>query len=215
MFTGIIEEVGRLLEMEPRSAGSRLRIAASHVTSDLNEGDSVSVNGVCLTAVAIRPGSFGADASPETLERSTLGSLAGGSPLNLERALRPQSRLGGHIVQGHVDGVGRVVSVEQLGDDNWWLRVQAPPELDRYLVFKGSVAIDGISLTIARIEDGILAVTIIPHTWSNTNLRGKRPGDTVNLETDVLAKYVEKMLASIETKPKKGLTVEDLREQGY
>jgi riboflavin synthase len=215
MFTGIIEEVGSLQEIEPRTAGSRLRIAASLVTSDLNEGDSVCVNGVCLTAVAIRAGSFGADAAPETLRRSTLGSLQSGSPLNLERALKPQSRLGGHIVQGHVDGVGRVTGVERLGDDNWWLNVEAPRELDRYLVFKGSIAIDGISLTIARIEESVLSVTIIPHTWNNTNLRGKRAGDMVNLETDVLAKYVEKMLASIETQPKKGLTVESLREQGY
>ena len=214
MFTGIIEEMGSLQAVEPRSAGSRLRIAAHKIMSDLREGDSVSVNGVCLTAVDLKPGSFAADASPETLQRSSLGELRTGSPVNLERALQANARLGGHIVQGHVDGIGRIVSLDLLGDNNWWLKVQAPAELDRYLVFKGSVAIDGISLTIAALEDGVLSVTIIPHTYANTNLRGKRPGDTVNLETDVLARYVEKMLGTLELKQDR-LTIDKLQQQGY
>jgi len=214
MFTGIIEELGRLEAVEPRAAGSRLRIGARTVMSDLREGDSVSVNGVCLTAVDLKPGSFAADASPETLQRSSLGALRTGSPVNLERALQANARLGGHIVQGHVDGIGRIVSLDLLGDNNWWLKVQAPPELDRYLVFKGSVAIDGISLTVAALEDGVVSVTIIPHTYENTNLRGKRPGDVVNLETDVLARYVEKMLGTLDLKQSR-LTIGDLREQGY
>ncbi len=214
MFTGIIEELGRLENAEPRSAGSRLRIAARKIMSDLREGDSVSVNGVCLTAVDLKPGGFGADASPETLQRSSLGALRPGAPVNLERALQANARLGGHIVQGHVDAMGRIVSLDLLGDNNWWLKVQAPPELDRYLVFKGSIAIDGISLTVAALEDGIVSVTIIPHTYENTNLRGKRPGDTVNLETDVLARYVEKMLATLEIKPER-LTIGKLQQQGY
>lgn len=214
MFTGIIEELGRLDAAEPRSAGSRLRIAAHTIMSDLRDGDSVSVNGVCLTAVDLKPGSFSADASPETLQRSTLGALRTGSPVNLERALQAHSRLGGHIVQGHVDALGRVVSLDLLGDNNWWLKVQPPPELDRYLVFKGSIAIDGISLTIAALDDGILSVTIIPHTYENTNLKGRRPGDAVNLETDVLARYVEKMLATLSIRPDR-LTVDKLQQQGY
>jgi len=214
MFTGIIEEMGSLQAVEPRSAGSRLRIAAHKIMSDLREGDSVSVNGVCLTAVDLKPGSFAADASPETLQRSSLGELRTGSPVNLERALQANARLGGHIVQGHVDGIGRIVSLDLLGDNNWWLKVQAPPELDRYLVFKGSVAIDGISLTVAALEDGVLSVTIIPHTYANTNLRGKRPGDTVNLETDVLARYVEKMLGTLDLKQDR-LTIDKLQQQGY
>lgn len=214
MFTGIIEELGRLEAMEPRAAGSRLRIAARAIMSDLKEGDSISVNGVCLTAVDVKPGGFSADASPETLQRSTLGALRSGTPVNLERALQASSRLGGHIVQGHVDGLGRVVSLDLLGDNNWWLKLQAPPELDRYIVFKGSIAIDGISLTIAALEDGVLSVTIIPHTYENTNLRGKRPGDSVNLETDVLARYVEKMLGTLDIRQDR-LTVDKLQQQGY
>jgi riboflavin synthase len=215
MFTGIIEELGRLESIEPRSAGRRLRIGARQVMSDIREGDSISVDGVCLTAVELKPASFGADASPETLERSTLGTLRAGAPVNLERALQANARLGGHIVQGHVDGLGRVISLDLLGDNNWWLKVETPPELDRYLVFKGSVAIDGISLTVAALEAGVLSVTIIPHTYENTNLRGKRPGDAVNLETDVLARYVEKMLGALDVKAGSRLTIDDLREQGY
>ena len=214
MFTGIIEEVGRIAGIEQQETGARFRIGASLVTKDLREGDSVAVNGVCLTAVGLSGDSFGADVSPETLKRSNLASLKGGSVVNLERPLTPSSRLGGHIVQGHVDGMGELLSLELLGDDNWWLQIKVPPELDRYFVYKGSVAIDGISLTIASIENGVLAVTIIPHTYRNTNLRTREPGDKVNLECDVLAKYVEKMFSALQA-PKPGLTVEGLRELGY
>ncbi|MBI5084580.1 MAG: riboflavin synthase [Acidobacteria bacterium] len=214
MFTGIIEELGVVASVEPRSAGSRLRIRAPKVCGDLKEGDSVCVDGVCLTAVALETSSFAADAAPETLERSSLGRLRPGDPVNLERALLATSRLGGHIVQGHVDGTGEIVSIEPLGDDNWWLQVRVPAELQRYLVFKGSIAIDGISLTIARVEDDVVGVTIIPHTRANTTLRAKGPGDMVNLETDVLAKYVEKMLATLDVSGRK-LTVEGLLDQGF
>ncbi len=214
MFTGIIEEVGAVEGLESRAAGSRIRVRAPLVSSGLGKGDSICVNGVCLTAVDLRAGSFSADVSPETLSRSDLGQLRQGSLVNLERALQPSSRLGGHIVQGHVDGVGEVESLDPLGDDNWWLQVRVPPELDRYLVFKGSIAIDGISLTVARVEGGVISVTIIPHTYANTNLREKKPGDRVNLETDVLAKYVEKMLSALDLRPR-GLTLERLREEGY
>jgi riboflavin synthase len=214
MFTGIIEEVGSLDAIEPRAAGSRLRLRGALITSDLRDGDSICVNGVCLTAVERKGDCFGADVSPETLRRSSLGWLKVGSPVNLERALQPTSRLGGHIVQGHVDGVGKVVSLDLLGDNNWWLKVRVPAELDRYLVFKGSITIDGISLTLAAVEGDVVSVGVIPATYENTTLRVKKAGDPVNLETDVLAKYVEKMLSTLDVKRPR-LTVEGLLEQGF
>jgi riboflavin synthase len=215
MFTGLIEEVGSVEALDPRPAGSRLRLHAPHIAPGLREGDSVAVSGVCLTAVDLRPAGFSADVSPETLRRSSLGTLRAGAPVNLERALQPSSRLGGHIVQGHVDAVGAIESLELIGGDNWWLRVAVPDHLDRYLVFKGSIAIDGISLTIAAIENLVLSVTIIPHTFENTTLRFRSPGDPVNLETDVLAKYVEKMLGALDLRPNRPLTEERLREEGW
>jgi riboflavin synthase len=208
MFTGIIEELGTVV-----TAGSRLSIRCSTVMTDLTEGASVAVNGVCLTAIDLRADGFSADLAPETLRRSNLGDLRPGSCVNLERPLLPTSRLSGHIVQGHVDGTGEFLGLEPLGEDNWWLRIRVPAELDRYLVFKGSIAIDGISLTIAALEGDVLSVTIIPHTYRHTTLGGYRPGSRVNLECDVLAKHVEKMLAKIDVKAP--ITVDNLRENGY
>jgi riboflavin synthase len=214
MFTGIIEELGEVELLELRQTGARLRVRCATVLADAHFGASIAVNGVCLTAVDITPRSFSADLAPETLRRTSLGALRPGSAVNLERPLSPASRLGGHIVQGHVDGVGELISLDALGDGNWWLQVRVPPELDRYLVFKGSVALDGISLTVADIDAGRLAVTIIPHTYQNTNLKQRRPGDRVNIECDVLAKYVEKLVANMRAVPS-GLTIEKLREEGY
>jgi riboflavin synthase len=208
MFTGIIEELGTV-----EAAAPRLRVRCSTVLGDSAEGASIAVNGVCLTAVDLRPDSFAADVAPETLRRSNLGALRPGSRVNLERPLSPTGRLSGHIVQGHVDGTGEFVSLEALGDDNWWLRIRVPAELDPFLVYKGSIAIDGISLTIAALEGDVLSVTIIPHTFRNTTLGGYRPGAKVNLECDVLAKHVEKLLRKLDVKS--GLTVEKLKEQGY
>lgn len=190
MFTGIIEETGIV-----RQAGSRLVIECHQVLRGSLEGSSISVNGVCLTALAIQPDSFSADLAPETLQRSNLGDLTIGSRVNLERPVSLSTLLSGHIVQGHVDGTGEFLSMELLGDDNWWLRIRVPKELDRYLVHKGSIAIDGISLTIAAIEDCVVSVTVIPHTYHHTTLGSYRPGSRVNLECDVLAKHVEKLLA--------------------
>ena len=198
MFTGIVEELASVESIEPRAAGSRLSIRCAKVLSDTTEGASIAVNGVCLTAVNLRANGFSADLAPETLQRTNLGALKPGSIVNLERPMQPSGRLGGHIVQGHVDGVGEFVSFESLGDLNWWLKIRVPRELDRYVVWKGSICIDGISLTVASLEGEILGVTIIPHTFQNTTLRGYHPGSHVNLECDVLAKYVEKMLAGIE-----------------
>src|SRR5262249_42961129 len=160
-----------------------------------HEGSSIAVNGVCLTAIDLRPDSFSADLAPETMRRTNLGALAAGSRVNLERPLAVSDRLSGHIVQGHVDGVGEILSTKELGDRNWWLEVRVPPELDRYVVYKGSIAIDGISLTVAAVRDRILSVTVIPHTYEVTNLGLRKAGDSVNLECDVLAKYLERLLA--------------------
>jgi riboflavin synthase len=213
MFTGIIEELGTVAAVETRAAGSRLTVRCSTVMEDMREGASIAVNGVCLTAVNLRPDSFAADLAPETLRRSNLGDLRVGSRVNLERPLSPSGRLSGHIVQGHVDGTGEFVSLDALGDENWWLRIRVPPELDAFLVYKGSIAIDGISLTVAALEADLLSVTIIPHTYRNTTLAGYRPGARLNLECDILAKHVEKLLRKLETKGT--LTVENLRENGY
>ena len=208
MFTGIIEELGTVV-----TAGARLTVGCSTVLSDSSLGASIAVNGVCLTVAALGSDWFAADLAPATLRRSNLGDLRAGSRINLERPLSPGGRLNGHIVQGHVDGTGEFLGLEALGDDNWWLRIRIPDELDPYLVFKGSIAIDGISLTIAAIESGVLSATIIPHTFRNTTLGGYKPGARVNLECDILAKHVEKLLRRLDLKKK--LTVDDLREQGY
>ncbi|MCC7499012.1 MAG: riboflavin synthase [Bryobacterales bacterium] len=214
MFTGIIEEVGSVARVETRPAGIRLEIACRVVLEDAFEGASIAVNGLCLTAVNLTARGFSADVSPESLRRSTLESLPVGSPVNLERPLSPSGRLGGHIVQGHVDATGEVISLELVGEGNWWLRVRYPDSIDRYLVEKGSVAIDGISLTIAAVEERTFAVTIIPHTYQSTIVRTYRAGAKVNLECDVLAKYVEKMLGPLR-QASKGLTLDRLREMGY
>ncbi len=213
MFTGIIEELGTVQSVESRAAGARLKIRCSTVLEDAKEGVSIAVNGVCLTAVDLRPDSFSADLAPETLKRSNLGALRAGSRVNLERPLSPSGRLSGHIVQGHVDGTGEFLSLDALGDENWWLRIRVPAELDPFLVYKGSIAIDGISLTIAALEGDILSVTIIPHTFRNTTLAGYRAGALLNLECDVLAKHVEKLLRKLDVK--QPLTLEKLRENGY
>ena len=194
MFTGIIEELGSVRGIEERGENARIVISANVVTEGTNHGDSISVNGVCLTALDIQPDSFAADVSRETLLRSTLGRLRPGSPVNLERAVTPATRLGGHIVQGHVDARGRFTSVEDHGE-SWTVKIAYPKEIARYLVFKGSVAVEGISLTIAGLTDDHFEIAIIPKTWEVTNLSHLKPGDEVNLEVDVIGKYVERLLS--------------------
>lgn len=193
MFTGIIEELGELKELQTRGENARLVIATNEVTRDAAEGDSIAVNGVCLTALDIKPDSFAADVSRETLRRSTLGDLGVNSKVNLERAVTPTTRLGGHIVQGHVDGRGRLSSIENHGE-SWTVRVEYPKELKQYLVFKGSISVEGISLTIADLTDEWFEIAVIPKTWNVTNLQYLKPGASVNLEVDVIAKYVERMM---------------------
>ena len=194
MFTGIIEELGSVRSIEERGENARIMIDARLVTEGTIHGDSIAVNGVCLTALDIHDDSFAADVSRETLLRSTLGSLKPGARVNLERAVTPATRLGGHMVQGHVDARGQFVSVEDHGE-SWTVRIAYPPEIARYLVFKGSVAVEGISLTIANLTDEYFEIAIIPKTWEVTNLSHLKPGDGVNLEVDVIGKYVERLLA--------------------
>lgn len=193
MFTGIVEELGTTESFD----GHRLVIRGAAVLSDLTLGASIAVNGVCLTAVAIGPDRFSADLAPETLARTNLGDLKPGDPVNLERPLTVGSRLSGHIVQGHVDETGVFQSLRELGDGNFELTVQAPRDLDRFLVYKGSITLDGISLTIADVADGLVKIAIIPHTSVATNLRSRQPGDRINIECDVLAKHVDKLLAHL------------------
>src|SRR5436190_13241467 len=208
MFTGIVEEFGTV-----ELAGARLKIRCRKVIEGSQPGSSIAVNGVCLTAVDLDGVSFSADLAPETLRRSNLGQLQEGSKVNLERPLALSDRLSGHLVQGHVDGVGELASLRALGDHNWWMEVRVPAELDRYLVFKGSIAIDGISLTIAELRGDLVAVTIIPHTYRNTTLGTRKPGDLLNLECDMLAKHVEKLLWKLDVKP--GWTLDKLKENGF
>lgn len=187
MFTGLIEDLGTVGGVRELAAGRRLRIAAGF-GGELALGDSVAVNGVCLTVVRFDASGFEADVSPETLRVTNLEDLRPGAAVNLERPLRPADRLGGHFVQGHVDGVGHIVDVERE-TDFWWLGVGFPAELGRWIVTKGSIAVDGISLTVAALDAGRLAVQIVPHTWRRTNLHARRVGEAVNVECDIIGKY--------------------------
>jgi riboflavin synthase len=194
MFTGIVEELGEVVAIDHRIDSVRLAVRASQVSADAAPGASIAVNGVCLTVVDLSDGVFSADVMRETLQRSSLGGLAVGSPVNLERAVRMSDRLGGHIVQGHVDGVGTVIS--RTPGDRWHLvRISLPDELARYVVAKGSVAVDGVSLTVARIGEGWFEVSLIPATLAATTLGRRAPGEPVNLEVDVIGKYVERLMS--------------------
>jgi riboflavin synthase len=195
MFTGIIEELGCVRAIEKRGDDARIVIDARTVTEGSRDGDSISVNGVCLTALEVKPGSFVADVSKETLLRSTLGNLKPGVAVNLERAVTAASRLGGHIVQGHVDARGQFLGSEDHGE-SWTFRFAYPKEVGRYLVFKGSVTVEGISLTIANLTDEFFEIAVIPKTFELTNFSQLKPGDDVNLEVDVIAKYVERILSA-------------------
>jgi len=193
LFTGIVEELGTVAGLQDQRDAVRLTVHGPLVTGDAAEGDSISVNGCCLTVVESADGSFTADVMQETLDKTSLGALEPGSRVNLERAVTPATRLGGHIVQGHVDGTGEVLS--RTPSEHWELvEVSLPDGLDRYLVDKGSITVDGISLTVVTVADGRFSVSLIPETLSRTTLGLKQPGDVVNLEVDVIAKYVEKMV---------------------
>jgi riboflavin synthase len=219
MFTGIIEEVGRITRIgrrseEQRGENRRITITAEHAPKQLKAGDSVSVSGVCLTALDIKPESFCADLAPETWARTSFSRIHEGAQVNLELPMKADGRFGGHIVQGHVDGVGTLISLDRIADsENWWLHVALPREVEKYTVYKGSISIEGISLTVAKLEENRCTIAIIPHTVEQTNLNSLRPGDPVNLEADLIAKYVEKMMK--DNSAPSTLTIEDLVEQGF
>ena len=194
MFTGLVEATGTIDAIRPEGSARRVRVAST-LAGELRPGDSIAVNGVCLTVTAQSPTHFDLDVSPETLRVTTLDTADAGRVVNLERPLRADARLGGHFVLGHVDGVGRIASLDRDGDC-FWLSVDVPSDLMRYFISKGSVAIDGISLTIARLDQRAIAAQIIPFTWQHTSLSRAKAGDRVNLEVDVLGKYVERLLAS-------------------
>ena len=216
MFTGIVEEMGQIRSIVRGASSAVLSIEANLILEDLKIGDSVAVNGVCLTATSMGAGGFTADVMHETLNRSSLGALQKGSHVNLERAMLANGRFGGHIVSGHIDGTGTIGSIQK--DDNaLWYTILADAKLLRYIVEKGSVTIDGISLTVADVQSDRFAVSLIPHTAKVTVLGEKRTGDIVNLETDIIGKYVEKLMkpAVEETKQKSGITMEFLAENGF
>lgn len=195
MFTGIVEELGRVVSIEHGAAGARLTVGCSGVLADAVVGASIAINGTCVTVVELGEDRFTADLAPETLKRTNLDVLQPGSSVNLERPLRANSRLDGHFVLGHVDGTAMIDSLESLGDGNWWLRIRVPSELTRYIVSKGSLGVDGMSLTVAEIEGDLVSFTIIPHTYKHTSLRDYHAGSRVNIEVDILAKHLEKLTA--------------------
>jgi riboflavin synthase len=218
MFTGIIEHVGRVeslnTALDGAAPGARLRVHAGPLAASLAVSNSIAVNGCCLTVVEISGETFAADLSSETLRRTSFGEIKPGTRVNLERPLTTGKEFGGHFVQGHVDGIGRVTRWEAEGA-NWWLGVRVPRELARYVAMKGSIAIDGISLTIANLTGDTVEAAIIPFTYASTNLQALRVGDAVNLEADILAKYVERILEARRPAPASTLTVERLVEEGF
>lgn len=212
MFTGIIEEIGKIQTVRKGAASSSISVQAKKVMQDVHIGDSIAVNGVCLTVTAFSQGGFTADVMHETFNRSSLGSLQTGSPVNLERAMPSNGRFGGHIVSGHIDGTG-VVSAIQKDDNAVWYTIKSAPGILRYIVEKGSVAIDGISLTVATVERDCFSISIIPHTASITTLSNRRVGDTVNLENDCIGKYVERLMGIQQSKHT--ITADFLTKYGF
>ena len=215
MFTGIIEETGILKHIQKQNVSAALTIQAKKILSDIHIGDSVAVNGVCLTVTAFDSSTFRADVMHETLNRSALGALHPGSPVNLERAMAANGRFGGHIVSGHIDGTGTIASISRDGNAIWYT-IRTDPGILRYIIPKGSIAIDGISLTVAKVSHSDFAVSVIPHTAQETTLSLRRPNDTVNLENDCIGKYVEKLLGAPAREPAgQGLSMETLLRNGF
>ncbi len=195
MFTGLVEEVGQVRQIAESGGKRRITVVAQQVTRELRTGNSVAVSGVCLTALDITPHSFCADLAAETWTRTSFSRITPGALVNLELPLKADGRMGGHMVQGHVDGTGKFLGLEPIaGADDFWMHIEIPEELERYVVFKGSIAVEGISLTVAKLEELRLTIAIIPHTIKMTNLSSLKPGDPVNLETDIVAKYLEKWM---------------------
>lgn len=214
MFTGIIEEIGKVVSVKESQNNHRLTVSSSQLVKELVQGASIAVSGVCLTAIEITPQSFSADLAEETWTRTSFSRIKEGASVNLELPMRADGRFGGHVVQGHVDGTGTFVALDPIpGADDYWLHIQIPPELARYVIFKGSLSIEGISLTVAKIEGTEVTVAIIPHTVQMTNLGSLKAGDPINLEVDMIAKYVEKMMTGDSSNSP--LTIERLVQQGF
>lgn len=213
MFTGIIEEVGRITSIVEERGTRRITIEAQNTPRQLKLGDSVAVSGVCLTAVRIGEKSFGADLAEETVNCTSFSRIANGALVNLELPMKADGRFGGHVVQGHVDGTGKFVGLEPIpGAEDFWLYIEIPRELAKYVVYKGSISIEGISLTVAKVEGTRVVIAIIPHTAQATNLISLKRGDPIDIETDIIAKYVEKMIGE---RGNSGLKTEDLVAQGF
>ncbi len=212
MFTGLVEEVGQIRVCQNRGDGLGLTIKASHILTDIAVGDSIAIDGVCLTVEQFTNADFSVQAVGETVSRSTLGHKSAGDAVNLERAMSAQSRFGGHFVQGHVDAVATIEKIEKR-DPGFWLTVIFPKDLRKFIVEKGSITLDGLSLTVAKLNDARLSVAIIPHTWSATTLHSKKVGDRLNVEVDILAKYVNNLMQPYEKSD--GLSLERLKQLGF
>ncbi|WP_265443988.1 riboflavin synthase [Acetivibrio straminisolvens] len=217
MFTGIVEEIGLVKEVVYGSKSIKLTIKCEKIMDDVKIGDSIAVNGICLTVASLDNGVFTADVMPQTMRKTNLGSLRAGEKVNLERALRPVDRMGGHIVSGHIDGTGVILSKEKE-DNAIWLEISAPSDILKYIVVRGSVALDGVSLTAAYVDENCFKVSLIPHTASVTILGSKKPGDRINIECDMLGKYVEKLMSfnpQRKKDEKESVTMDFLREHGF
>ncbi|HUK30691.1 MAG TPA: riboflavin synthase [Candidatus Acidoferrum sp.] len=222
MFTGIVENTGTVESLEKSDSGGRIRVRAPEIAATLAISASIAVNGCCLTVVERNKESFAADLSPETLLRTTFNQMKSGARVNLERPLTAGKELGGHFVQGHIDGVGKIEKLSMIAPSrfksenaNWWLDIRVPGDIAPYVAEKGSISIDGISLTVATWRDGVAGVAIIPFTYTRTNLKGLSAGDSVNLEADILAKYVERLLDARRANPVSHITIERLVEEGF
>jgi len=214
MFTGIIEEIGKIEKITPIAGGITIKIKAEKILEDVAVNDSICIDGVCLTVTKKDNETFWADAVGATLEKTTFIKIKADTSVNLERSVKLSDRLGGHLVQGHVNGVGTITEITKLGE-NYLLKIFIPDELDKYLIKEGSIAINGISLTIADLKSNEIPISIIPHTWQNTNLKDKKVNDKVNVEIDILAKYVEKLLTKVNNSSNKNITENWLKEIGY
>ena len=214
MFTGIIEEIGKIEKITPIAGGITIKIKAEKILEDVAVNDSICIDGVCLTVTKKDNGTFWADAVGATLEKTTFIKIKADTSVNLERSVKLSDRLGGHLVQGHVNGVGTITEITKLGE-NYLLKILIPDELNKYLIKEGSIAINGISLTIADLKSNEISISIIPHTWQNTNLKDKKVNDKVNVEIDILAKYVEKLLTKVNNSSNKNITENWLKEIGY
>lgn len=214
MFTGLVEEIGKIVKIELLPGGKKVRVLASEILGDLKIDDSIAINGVCLTATKLESDGFWADAVGETLDKTSLAFLKEGSEVNVERALRLSDRLGGHIVQGHVNGVAEIVAITKRGD-NYLLEINVPKKIEKYTIEEGSITIDGISLTIAQLTGTRVGISVIPHTWNNTTLRNKKVGDKVNIETDVIAKYIEKLMNNKTDNGEETITEDWLKRMGF